>query len=693
MSILDYPRINFRGVFRTNPCTANNDDVMPAIVERDIDSLGVTLAGMTDDQIFAYLRQQVTMSNSNINGCSTFIRSGWNLYGDHFTAFDDTVVTSVVTGPQAADQSTTAAQDPLVGQTVMVLGSVTGDPARRGDPILCDLDSTGLVTTQLWIGGLQVGSGGPSGTDASKIVTQINYDTRGFQNWLNFMSTVGSYGGEQNFVGIGCMMQFAIPASALPATVNSTSPGLATLFSAARAAAGLVVRFRCYEVEPQLTDETLYATLQQGNAIDNPALGYLVGTIGVWQNGEPETEPAGRKLQAPYPRPVMNWQPPGGGASTPIGGATQPWAGPPALIGNVAAKVQPSASVISLDLIETFPKYGFRNPDGPQTPTARGFAAPKQMANVGDVVLAVVPVTGGPAQVIAPINYGLGNYALYDGFGGIVDIPFDPSLAALIRTGTLVIQGAATSALNAGVVLVQEIVVRVVTDDRALYLPPGATNQMVRLKVFQRGGPTTQPTVIYPVEYANIIQPPAPAQCADGSRPNQTVGPESPGILTFPSPVTIPAGQGYTDWFEFPISAPQSGATVLNYQMDTTVMGTSVPAWSTCNYSSIRVYAAADFSALYEKGPLQWADVYANVLRYYALIYPAMSKYIPLNLADSIVQNGALIKQRLNIPGSPGFFTTLNMPLTRTMSPAKVQLVLDFIDQQKQGKGQGTALA
>ena len=130
-----------------------------------------------------------------------------------------------------------------------------------------------------------------------------------------------------------------------------------------------------------------------------------------------------------------------------------------------------------------------------------------------------------------------------------------------------------------------------------------------------------------------------------------------------------------------------------SYQVDHDRDRHSVPAWTTCNYSSIRVYAADDFSALYAKGPLQWADVYANVLRYYALIYPAMSKYIPLNLADSIIQQGALIKQRLNIPGTPGFFTTLNMPLTRQMSPAKVQLVLDFIDQQTKGKGQHSLLA
>lgn len=87
---------------------------------------------------------------------------------------------------------------------------------------------------------------------------------------------------------------------------------------------------------------------------------------------------------------------------------------------------------------------------------------------------------------------------------------------------------------------------------------------------------------------------------------------------------------------------------------------------------------------MYANGPLQWNDVYDAALRYYYVVFPAMSRYIPLNMQQSIVQNGALIKTRLNTPASPGFFSTTNMPITRAMSPAKVKLVLDFIDQQTQ---------
>ena len=455
MSVLAFPRINFRGVFRTNPCTLNNDDVMPAVVNRDSDTLGGTLAGMTDAQIEAYLREQVSMSNQPGLGCINFIRAGWNLYGDFTTSFDDTAVTSIVYGPAASQRVTSPAQDPLIGRAVQLLGSVTNDPARRGSAMICDLDPTGLVTTQLWVGGLQIDS------------TMIDHDTRAFQNWLNFASTVGAYNGEQNFVGIGCTWQFAIPASALP--VNApVSPGLQSLLSAARQAAGLVVRFRTFEVQPELRDEQMYAQFQQGQAIDNPSLGYLVGTIGIWEQGEPETEVAGRKLTVPYKRPAMAWQSPDGQSSGSVPGAPQPWGAPPALIGNAVACVQGSASVISLDLVGTFPKFGFRDPDGPGMPSARGFGAVKQMANVGNVQLGVIRVTGGPALQIATIDYGLSDYSTYEDFGGIVDLPFDPQLSGAIATGTLVVKS--TTAPNANVQLLEETTLRVVTDDRTMLL-------------------------------------------------------------------------------------------------------------------------------------------------------------------------------------------------------------------------------
>ena len=47
MSILSFPRINFSGVFDTNPCTCNNDDVEPEVVERDSDTFGADVSSLT----------------------------------------------------------------------------------------------------------------------------------------------------------------------------------------------------------------------------------------------------------------------------------------------------------------------------------------------------------------------------------------------------------------------------------------------------------------------------------------------------------------------------------------------------------------------------------------------------------------------------------------------------------------------
>jgi hypothetical protein len=74
--------------------------------------------------------------------------------------------------------------------------------------------------------------------------------------------------------------------------------------------------------------------------------------------------------------------------------------------------------------------------------------------------------------------------------------------------------------------------------------------------------------------------------------------------------------------------------------------------------------------------------VYNAALRYYFLLFPAMSTFIQLNDEASIVSHADVIRQRLNTPDKRAFFTTYNMPATRTMSPSKVKLILDFLDQQ-----------
>ncbi|MGE5506142.1 MAG: hypothetical protein ACM31L_17100 [Actinomycetota bacterium] len=758
MSILDFPRLNFRGIFVTDPCTTNNDDVVPSVVTRDTNDLSVDLKGLSDDEVTEYLNAPVEMSNFEAypqQDKRTFVRAGWNPMGDFTTSFQDTVITSAVTGPGANQ-----AGDAAVGIGFEIIGAPKLNGTGPGSAMICDLDPTGLVSTQLFVGGVRFFKmeGGQKTT-----LVEILHDTRGFQDWLNFCTTVQGtpYGGEQNFVGIGCVWQFVIPAAKLPAAdgLGVASPVLKALFTQAQAAGGLAVRFKTYEVEPGYTDTYLAAQLGRGNMLHNPAYGYLVGTIGVWGADEPQSEPAGRKLQPHYRtaspsqpldgkdpgRPDLTWWDCKDDATRKhtvegtVKGGPYPWMCPPALIGNAVALVRQDPPVVSLDILEAFPKYKFRNPNGPQTNNPpEGFGQPKQKAYVGDVELAVIPAGGGAAISIGPVDYGYPDFSTYENFGGIVDITYDPAKVSYqtIAGGQLILR--ATAGPNQGKVLIEETVIRVVTDDRTAYITPADKDYPIRVKVYERGGPTTRPVTLFVNEYKTIVQlaETAPAKAdpdrescerrrqENDYRTNQSVDsrtapltapgqfrqcppapakPQPPTLLAQKS-VTIPAGT--TGWVTIPVTPnvkdyPGGATAVLAIQQDYgDLFGTippakagaapllnvaGVPMWSTMTYCSVRMFENTDFSDLYKKpGGLQWADVYKYALRYYNLIFPAMSAYIALGSSSSIsdAYNAGSIRQRLGRPGEPVFLTTLNMPATRTLSPARVKLILDFIDQQ-----------
>jgi len=752
MSILDFPRLNFRGVFKTNPCTANNDDVIPSVVTRDTNALGKHVSTMNDNEASEFLTQSVEMQNyDQPTGVKQFTRTGWNPYGDHATSFEDTSIMSVA---YSADKSTTLIdQDPIVGIKLEIIGSASTDDSQNSTPVIVDLDPTGLVSTQIFIGGIKLSFHDDEG---KKRQVDIIHNTRAYQNWLNFCSTVGDYEGEQNFVGIACVWQCTIPSSCLPQyeSFGLHSLGLEKLLSEARKKGGLAIRFRTYEVEPGYSDIYLNKHIQQGNLLPNPAYGYLIGTIGVWADDEPQTEPAGRKLEATYRlispelpilpdsdlgRPAMCWAAkPTSSAVTTVPGCPYPWMGPPALIGNVVVKVRQDPAIISLDIIETFPKLGFRNPKGSTDKNPpEGFDQAKHMAYVGDIELAVIPAgkTEGDALSIVDIDYGFNNFSSYEDWGGIIDLHYNPKLYQTIKQGQLILRGKSTpsgSDINAGITLVKETIIRVVTDDRTAYLPFDDQDYPLSLKVYERGGATTRDITIFFYEYKTIIQlkPKKEERCDQAEnnqyRTNQSVsirtkttpidGATSPPIcppndnLKEPSRLlfqkNLVVAKGTLDWVHITVRAnlkAKGGAAILAFQTEQDyIYGTipshdsfsmspaGVPMWSNAAYSSIRVYEKEDFSALYQHPDgLQWQDVYKYALRYYFLIFPAMSAIMPLNSPSSIcdANNARLISQRLHTPDQANFYTTLNMPVTRTLSPPRIKLILDFIAQKTKKRG------
>src|SRR4029077_8243992 len=105
------------------------------------------------------------------------------------------------------------------------------------------------------------------------------------------------------------------------------------------------------------------------------------------------------------------------------------------------------------------------------------------------------------------IDYGVADYASYEDFGGIVDLAYDPVLADALASGTLVIQSTPAHTINKDTTLLTESAIRVVTDDRALYLTRGTSDNPIRLKVYDRGGPATTHTKIHPYDAFQPICP------------------------------------------------------------------------------------------------------------------------------------------------------------------------------------------
>jgi hypothetical protein len=686
MSYLLGPRINFKGAFKTNPCTANNDDVMVAL-EPVSQQLQLESLGMSDDEAREWLKQPV-MRRGNIQGeLDKYVRAGWNYFGDYSTSFQNAHVTTVSSG-----SGPVGGGDSLIGTNVYILGS-----RERTAPTIVDQDPIGLTSSQIYIGGFQLGN--------AQVGLSARSDVRTYSRWLAFNRVVSAvpYTGEQNFVGLGCVWQFTLPTAALTFQGVDSSPALAALRAAAQAsdALGLVVRFTSFEVQPYLNTQQLSAQFQAGQAPQNPAFGFLVGTVGVWKKGEPMTEPPGRLL-------IPNVGP--AGALFPELGVTQAkWKDPASqqpssfLPGNCTAQVDPARKVVALDLITLLPKAGFRNPQGPPPGATypQGFDSPRQQANVGTVELALIPPGGAMAQArsLGPIDYGLADYSRYEDQGGIAEVSYASSGVsdADLANGTLIIRGTADNTINPGALIVSEVPVRVVSDDRAVYLRSSQEAQLT-LHVTQRGQPPSQDTLLYLQEYHDII-----VLQSQSTRPNQTIGrasdqPEESAQrletamgqlvggagalaprLGYPQAITVPAGQSSVT---VTVRANRPGPATLVFstrkELDLSNLG---PWWGQVYFSNLRSYAQEDYAHIPDE-TLSWDFVYDEVLRTYYVLFPAMSLIFPLNKEDAIRNMAPQILQRTE---ESLFGSTAYMPITRSLSPGQVELLRRWLRKVSNG--------
>ena len=574
MSYLNGPRINFWGGGGTNVCTANNDG--NCIV--DLVNIEV-IAGQTDDQLIADLRTPAKQK-----GQDYYTVGGWNYYGDHQVAFQGAKVSS--SGAPGA----VAANGELVGLPVYLLGSIdpTSGEGPLGGPVMVDLDPTSSQSTQIFVGGFQIGG-------ADKPVLLARADTRCHAQFLGLRYDTQT--AKPPFLTPGSVFangtfQVAFLKSAI--SYDQTSTLLSSIVDAPNAI-GIVVRFCMFEFMPGMPTPELQKNYAENRNDINPSLGRIIGTVGPWLKGEPATVPIGRLLQ-----------------NTTLGGAQG------------LMYVDRAASRVTLDLSSALQAQAIR------TDSKNNTAPIGPNVDYGDLqIKAGTQTVSTPSR---PSDYYV--------FGGLYDVAVSADVVTALNAAPVTI-GSTKNGLS-----LVEVPLRIYGDARNVYLDDENGFLHAQLSIGYLGGPLTAPTTV------------TLSTAPSGTLPD-------PHFLQYPATLTVPAG-ATTFAFGVRDNGGPAGFTALN------LTAGGAPGY----FINFRKYPPFNYSDVIQAQELTWDLVYNACLRYYYVLFPAMSKRIPLNDAGTIDAVGGEILKRL----SPQYRkTTLCMPVTRSLPPGKIALLQAYL--------------
>ena len=232
------------------------------------------------------------------------------------------------------------------------------------------------------------------------------------------------------------------------------------------------------------------------------------------------------------------------------------------------------------------------------------------------------------------------DYYLY---GGLYDIPLDSSAVDTLSSEAIVI----TSTQNDLSII--ETPVRIYGDCRNTYVNETGENfSRVDLQIRDLGGPLSSDVTV------DITS------SKSGELPNNH-------FFDFPS--QIQAATGATEiGFDITNIIGRDGFMSLNYAIDNNQV----------YFNSFRKYPEGNIEALLSADTISWDVVYEQCLRFFYVLFPAMSKRIPLNDETTIQAVSGEILKRI----SPEYRnTTLYMPLTRSLSPEKIALLKKYLEQ------------
>lgn len=440
MSILNGPRLNFWGGIRTDVSVPNNSPTITYNNQKStlnlFDLTTSTLAAeaqhYSDDQLNQMINAPLNTNTPN----SGYTAAGWNHYGQHVVDLQNALISSQGT-PGAISTS-----GDLVGQPVYLLGSVdpvTGQGPFSG-PMMVDLDPSSSQTTQIYVGGLQIGA-----SASPELLIRCNTVCSSQDLALRILAGEPDAPGSNRISGT---FQLFFPLSSI-VSYNKSSAMLQSIIEAP-GATGIVVRFVMFEMCPTLTTAQLNADYAAGTDSPNPSIGRIIGTLAPAFANEPQICQAGRQLQ---------------NGST---GAT--------------GYMDTTNALLSIDMVNLIPKAAFRlvrtditSPIGP------------------NIDFGTLNFTAGGTSIgsLNCTDAVLLDYYLY---GGLVDLPLNSTQLAAFSANPVSITGvnSATSAQLS----IAEVSYRVFSDQRNIYIDDYQGNLTITLTLKYLGQNVQQATEI-----------------------------------------------------------------------------------------------------------------------------------------------------------------------------------------------------
>jgi hypothetical protein len=277
MSVLETPRIYFKGHITWDPITTNNYD-------SNEEGVGQTILPGVADKVKIFRDKAIEQVATGGN---------WNPDGTHRATFYDTAVCGFDLGGGVKTD------DPFVTAAVNFIG------------MLVDLEPFGSYSSQLFFDAMHFGVDGGYRILAPRT-------SRITDRYINFARNTAN----TMIAGIASVVWQTSFAKADGLRIDAfDSPALQRLAAAIEPVdvLGLTARFNAYRTiyydDPDLTNgspatraaaQAQIAKLNNGGFRPNPARSLLVGVIGLWRKGEPAHEPGDRVLVPPGSSPLAS---------------------------------------------------------------------------------------------------------------------------------------------------------------------------------------------------------------------------------------------------------------------------------------------------------------------------------------------------------------------------------------------------